>query len=161
MCSTDENKKESADLVEYEIYEGDKDFEKNSVSSDIDEHTDDGSSEDPSGDQPKLIQCTPKVGSFYQDVASLVDQYPLHKILSQRCNPWEHYESECQHDQEECQSDYPHCNDHSGTENAYCQHYQIQEGGEEIFRCESCAGKTIPADCIYDFGSKVYINIKL
>ena len=65
MCSTDENKKESADHVEYEIYEGDKDFEKDSVLSDIGENTDDGSTEDPSGDQPKQIQCTPKVGSSY------------------------------------------------------------------------------------------------
>ena len=60
MCSADENEKGSVDLVEYEIYEGEKDFEKDSVSSDIDENTD-----DVSDDQPKLIQCTPKVGSSY------------------------------------------------------------------------------------------------
>ena len=158
MCSADENEKGSVDLVEYEIYEGEKDFEKDSVSSDIDENTD-----DVSDDQPKLIQCTPKVGSSYQDLASLVDQDRWHicKILFQRCNPWEHYESECQHDQEECQSEYPHCNDGSGSENAYCQHFEVQEGGKEIFRCESCANKATPADCIYDFGSKVHIDFKI
>ena len=151
MCSTDENSKLSVDLVKKEIYEEDKDFDD----FDIDENEDDLPRvlDGP----PKLIQCTSKVRLF----DFLHDALYIPMILSQRCNPWEHYESECQHDQEECQSEYPHCNDGSGTENAYCQHFQVQEGGKEIYRCESCADKTTPADCIYDFGSKVHINFKI
>lgn len=57
MCSTDENSKESVDLITKEIYEEDKDFDD----FDIDKNEESLSVLD---GPPKLIQCTSKVRLF-------------------------------------------------------------------------------------------------